>query len=91
MNGIVPYAIWAVLIVSGLSLLTMAIFSIRALLQGKVEPVSIILVAIPILIFGVLGLVLGDWALAAVYGFLISLALSALALLLSGLRGLFGM
>ncbi|NNF03013.1 MAG: hypothetical protein HKN17_00995 [Rhodothermales bacterium] len=91
MTGIVPYAIWAVLIVSGLSLLTMVVFSIKALAQGKVEPLSIILVAIPIVIFGVLGLVLGDWALAAVYGFLISLTLSAIALLLSGMRGLFGM
>lgn len=91
MNDIVPYAIWAVLIVSGLSLLTMAIFSIRALTQGKVEPLSIVLVTVPILIFGVLGLVLGDWTLAAVYGFLISLALTSLALLLSGMRGLFGL
>ena len=91
MTGIVPYAIWAVLIVSGLSLLMMATFSIKALAQGKVEPLSIILVAIPILIFAVLGLILGDWALAAVYGFLISLGLSAAALLISGMRGLFGM
>lgn len=91
MNGIVPYAIWAVLIVSGLSLLTMAIFSIRALTQGKVEPLSIVLVAIPIVLFGVLGLILGDWTLAAVYGFLIALGLTSLALLLSGMRGLFGL
>jgi hypothetical protein len=90
MTEIVPYAIWAVLIVSGLSLVTMAIFSVRALAQGKVQPLSIVLVAIPILIFGVLGLVLGDWALAAVYGFLISLGLTAFALLFSGLRSLFG-
>lgn len=91
MNGIVPYAIWAVLIVSGLSLLTMAIFSIRALTQGKVEPLSIVLVAIPIVVFAVLGLILGDWTLAAVYGFLIALGLTSLALLLSGMRGLFGL
>lgn len=91
MSEIVPYAIWAALIVSALSLLTMAIFSIRALAQGKVEILSIVLVAVPILIFGILGLVLGDWTLAAVYGFLISLGLTSLALLLSGMRGLFGL
>lgn len=91
MTGIVPYAVWAVLIVTGLSLLTMVVFSIRALAQGKVEPISIALVSLPIVIFVVLGFVLGDWSLAAVYGFLIALGLGGVALLLSGLRGLFGM
>jgi hypothetical protein len=38
----------------------------------------------------VLGLVMGDWAHAAVLAFLISLALTSAALLVSGLKGLLG-
>jgi len=41
-------------------------------------------------LLAVLGLVLGDWAYAAILAFLISLALTSAVLLLSGLKGLIG-
>lgn len=91
MAAIVPYAIWAVLIVTGLSLVAIGIFGVRSLIQGKVEPLTIVLTMIPMLIVVVLGFVMGDWAHAAVLGFLISLVLTSLALLMSGMRSLFGM
>lgn len=91
MAGLVPYFIWAVLIVSGLSMLAIGLFGIRSLSQGKVNPQTVVLTMIPFAIFGVLGLVLGDWAHAAVLSFLISLALTSAVLLLSGLKGLFGL
>lgn len=90
MAGLVPYFIWAVIIVSGLSLLAIGLFGIRSLVQGKVNPLTIVLTMIPIALLGVLGLVMGDWAHAAVLAFLISLALTSAVLLLSGLKGLFG-
>ncbi|MDA0683750.1 MAG: hypothetical protein O3A57_04930 [Bacteroidetes bacterium] len=90
MAGLVPYLIWAVIIVSGLSLLAIGIFGVRSLIQGKVDPLTIVLTMVPIALLGILGLVLGDWAHAAMLAFLISLALTSLVLLLSGLKGLFG-
>lgn len=90
MAGLVPYFVWAVLIVSGISLLAIGVFGLRSLAQGKVNPLTIVLTMIPIAILGVLGLVMGDWAHAAVLAFLISLALTSAALLLSGLKGLIG-
>ena len=90
MAGIVPYAVWAVIIVSGLSLLAIGVFGIRSLVQGKVNPLTIVLTMVPMLILAVLGFVLGDWAHAAILAFLISLVLTSAALLLSGLKGLIG-
>lgn len=90
MAGLVPYLIWAVIIVSGLSLLAIGVFGVRSLIQGKVDPLTIVLTMVPIALLGILGLVLGDWAHAAMLAFLISLALTSLVLLLSGLKGLFG-
>ena len=58
MAGIVPYAVWAVIIVSGMSLLAIGIFGIRSLIQGKVNPLTIVLTMIPMALLAVLGLVL---------------------------------
>lgn len=90
MAGLVPYLVWAVIIVSGLSLAAIGLFGIRSLVQGKVNPLTIVLTMIPIALLGVLGLVMGDWAHAAVLAFLISLAMTSAVLLLSGLKGLVG-
>jgi hypothetical protein len=90
MAGLVPYLVWAVIIVSGLSLLAIGIFGLRSLAQGKVDPLTIVFTAVPIVLVGILGLVMGDWAHAAVLGSLIALALTSAVLLLSGLKGLIG-
>ena len=90
MAGIVPYAVWAVIIISGLSMLAIGVFGIRSLVQGKVNPLTIVLTMIPMLILVVLGFVMGDWAHAAILSFLISLVLTSAVLLLSGLKGLIG-
>lgn len=89
MEGIVPILVWLVLVVTGLGLLAIGLFGIRSLVQGKLNPVTIVLTMIPIVLLGVLGLVMDSWAEAAVTAFLISLVLTSLALLASGLRGLF--
>lgn len=89
MESIVPIAVWLVLAVTGLSILAIAAFSIRSLAQGKVNPTTMVLTSVPILLFLILGLVMDSWAEGAVVAFLISLVLTSLALLMSGLRGLF--
>ena len=90
MAEIVPYAIWAVVVVTLLSKAAIALFGLRSLAQGKVNPLTAGLTLAPILLFGVLGLVLGDWAHAAILAVLISFGLTSAVLLLSGLKGLFG-
>ncbi len=90
MEGLVPIAIWTVLAVTGLSLVAIGLFGIRSMMQGKINPVTMVLTMIPIALLGVLGLVMESWAEAAIMAVLISLGLTAGALLLSGVRGLFG-
>ena len=90
MAEIVPYAIWAVVIVTLLSMAAIALFGIRSLVQGKVNPLTAGLTLVPVALFGVLGLILGDWAHGAILTVLISLAMTSAVLLLSGLKGLSG-
>ena len=90
MAEIVPYAIWAVLIITLLSMASIALFGIRSLVQGKVIPLTAALTMIPAVLLLILGLILGDWTHAAILAVLISLGLSSAVLLLSGIRGLFG-
>jgi hypothetical protein len=88
---IIPIAIWSVLILVGVSLALMVLFGLRSLSYGKVNPISIVLVVFPLLLFFGLGLVLGDWPTAGVYSVVIMLTLGMLALLFSSIRGLIGM
>ena len=89
MDEIVFYAIWAGVILVALAVLAMILFGIRSMIQGKVEPLSIVMMAVPVIILAVLGLVIGDWVVAAIWTLIIMFALAALSLLLSGIRGLF--
>ena len=89
MDQIVFYAIWAGVILVALAILAMLLFGIRSMIQGKVEPLSIVMMAVPLVILVVLGLVIGDWVVAAIWTLIIMFALAALSLLLSGVRGLF--
>ncbi len=91
MDGIVPYAIWAVLIISGLSLVAILLFGLRGLSYGKMDPLTLVLLALPVLLVVILGFTMNSWAEAAIVTFLIELVLTALSLLLSSLRGLIGM
>ncbi len=89
MAEIVPYAIWAVLIITGASVVTIAAFGLRSLSWGNADTLTIVLTMIPLVIVGILGLIMGNWADAAVLGSLIALLLAAAALLLSSFKGLF--
>lgn len=89
MDAIVFYAIWAGIILAGLALLGMIVFGLRSLVYGKINVSSIVMIALPLVLLVVLGLVMGDWALAAIWSVIIMFALCLVALLLSGVRGLF--
>ncbi|NBB72747.1 MAG: hypothetical protein GVY35_03595 [Bacteroidetes bacterium] len=89
METIVPYAIWAALILAGLGVLSMGVFSLRNLAYGKVEPLSIAILIIPGVILGILGVVMDTWAQAAMTTLLVMFGLTLLGLLASGIRSLF--
>ncbi len=82
-------AMWIVGILVGLGLLAMVVFGIRSLTYGKVSLISLVIVALPVVLLLLLGFIMGDWTLAAIYTFLIMLALAMLSLLVTGVKGLF--
>lgn len=90
MNTIVPYAVWAAIIIMSLGILGMLLFGIRSIMYGKINLVTGSIILIPVVVLGVLGVVLGDWAVAGIWTIVVMFALASLGLLLSGLRGLFG-
>ncbi len=89
MESIVPYAIWAAIIIAGAGALLMVAFSARSLAYGKVEPLSVAILAVPGVLILILGLTMSSWAQAAMLTFLIMFALTLLGLLISGVRSLF--
>jgi len=89
MEGIVPLAIWAALILLGLGLVAQVIFGLRNLTYGKISPISMLIVVLPVLLMVVLGFTVESWAQAGVITVLVMFVLTAIALLLSGLRNMF--
>ena len=88
-NAILPIAIWAAIALAGLSVLGMGIFGLRSLVYGKVDPVSIALIAIPALLLPILGTALSTWVQAGIYTLVIMFGLAMLGLLFTGVRQLF--
>ncbi len=92
MESLVPIGIWIVLGLAGLSLLTIAIFGIRSVSQGKIKTTAIVVLLIPALLLIGLGFGLGGdspWERAAVITFLTMLVLTAGSLLLTGVKTIF--
>ena len=87
--NLVVIAVYIVLALLGLGLVAMLLFGIRSVAFGKVNPLSMIIVVIPIVLLVVLGFVMGDWAEAGIMTIMIMLAISVLSLLVTGVKGLF--
>jgi len=88
-NAILPIAIWAAIALAGLSVLGMGIFGLRSLMYGKVEPLSIVIIAIPGILIAVLGASMETWVQAGIYTLVVMFGLALLALVLTGIRKLF--
>jgi hypothetical protein len=88
-NAILPIAIWAAIALAGLSILGMGIFGLRSLVYGKVEPLSIAIIAIPGILIAVLGFTMQTWVQAGIYTLVAMFGLALLGLLLTGVRKLF--
>lgn len=91
MEALIPIAIWTVIILVGLGVLTMLVFGLRNATYGKINPFAVVMVAVPLVLLVVLGVSMDDWGTAGILTVLIMLALGAVALLLSGLRSVLGM
>ena len=87
--NIVVIAIYIVLGLMGLGVLAMLLFGIRSLAFGKVNPLTMVIVCVPIIILVVLGFVVGDWARAGILTIIVMLGMTILALFVTGLKGLF--
>jgi hypothetical protein len=89
MQALVPYAVWAIIAVICLGIIGMLAFGVRSLVQGKAEPVTVGVMAVPAVVIVLLGLILSNWAMAAIWTTIVMFALGVLALLTSGVWGLF--
>lgn len=88
-NVILPIAIWAAILLAGLSILGMGIFGIRSLVYGKVEPLSIVLIAVPGVVILVLGYTMETWVQAGIFTLVIMFGLALLGLFFTGVRQVF--
>lgn len=90
MQGLVPYLIYASLIVTGAGLALMLIFGLRNVIQGKVDVVTAVILSLPAVAVGVLSMIMDTWADAFIYGVIGLLIVTALSLLISSFRTLLG-
>lgn len=81
-------ALYIVFALIGLGLLVMLASGIRSLMFGKVKMLSIAFVAVPPVLFLILGLALPTWTDAGIMTIIVSLVLTLLALLVSGVKNL---
>ncbi len=81
-------ALYIVFALIGLGLLVMLASGIRSLMYGKVKMLSIAFVAVPPVLFLILGLALPTWTDAGIMTIIISLVLTLVALLVSGVKNL---
>lgn len=85
-NVILPIALWAAIGLAGLSILVMGITGLRSVWYGKVQPLTIGVIAIPGVIVLVLAGVMETWVQAGIYTLVALFALLILAMVLTGLR-----
>jgi hypothetical protein len=85
-NVILPIALWAAIGLAGLSILVMGITGLRSVWYGKVQPLTIGVIAIPGVLVVVLGGVMETWVQAGIYTLVTMFGLLILAMLLTGLR-----
>ena len=83
-------AIIAVVALVGLSLVTIFLFGIRSVINGKIEPLKMLFLGFPFILFGVLGLgIVPSWAEAGVWTLVVMIGATIVAMLYTSLRGVF--
>lgn len=85
-NVILPIALWAAIGLAALSMLVMGVAGIRSVWFGKVELLTIGVVAFPGVLVVVLGLTMETWVQAGIYTLVTMFALLILGMIGTGLR-----
>ena len=98
LSSLVVICIWAAIVLICIGLIGIAIAGIRSISYGKVEPLSIAIVAIPAVLLLVLGFLFGAgddlttaqaWARAGIWTTVVMFVLAMIGLLYTGVRGVF--
>ena len=89
MEALVPLAVWAVMALVGLGIISILLFGLRSLLNGKIDKMSILFIALPIALMVVLGVIMGDWAMAGIYTLIVMIGMAILAMFWTSIRGVF--
>ena len=86
--SVLNIALYVVFALMGLGLLVMVASGVRSLMFGKIKMLSVGIAAVPLLLFIVLGLALPTWTDAGIMTIILSLALTLVALLVSGIKNI---
>jgi len=87
-NAILLVAIYASIGIIGLSLLALIGFGIRNLTYGKVEPLTLGAIAIPVVLLGILLVAMPSAAQAGIMTLIIMFGLSLLGLVYTGIKNM---
>jgi hypothetical protein len=87
-NMVLYIAIWAAIILAGVSLLGVALFGLRNLTYGKSEPLTIASISAPAVILLVLGFTMETWVQAGIMTTIILFGLALLGLVYTGITNL---
>ena len=86
--SVLNIALYVVFALMGLGLLVMVASGVRSLMFGKIKMLSVGIAAVPLLLFVVLGLALPTWTDAGIMTIILSLVLTLVALLVSGIKNI---
>jgi hypothetical protein len=90
MDAILPLAVWLSIILAVLGLVAIAAFGLRSLSYGKVNALSVVIIAAPIVLVLILGLVMGEWDRAAIWTTVIMAGIALIGLAVYGVRSILG-
>ncbi len=89
MDSVVLLSVWAVIALVGLGVLSILLFGLRSLMDGKIDKMSILFISLPMVLMVVLGFSMNDWAMAGVYTVIVMVGLAVLALFWTSIQGVF--
>ncbi|MFK7845870.1 MAG: hypothetical protein AB8G77_11245 [Rhodothermales bacterium] len=88
-STVVPFAIWAVVVLVGLGVLSILLFGVRSLMNGKIDKMSVLFIGLPVLLVVVLGLVRDNWAEAGILTTVVMIGLAVVAMFWTSIQGVF--
>ncbi len=89
MESIAVFSIWAVVVLVGLGILSILLFGVRSLLNGKIDKMSVLFIGIPVVLMVILGFVRGDWAEAGILTTVAMIGLAVVAMFWTSIQGVF--